>query len=384
MARAIAIAQPLVSGHTHAKSLANLLSVPWATEFMLSTAYVNAAGVKGKEVATALAKVGDRCRVFLGIRNGSSTCQGALALLAAGAELYVVDTATATRIFHPKIYLALGIKEGLAIVGSSNLTHAGLNNNIEIGAQIHLDLTNAADATFVRTIVTELNKLPKNFPENCYRVTRRRDLVELMRDGLLEDERSPKADTAAWAGKGRGKKGVKPIGLPLIIHPQRRTRRVPTSSVIPPPVSIVPSYGPLVWQKPKLPDTDLQLNTNSSVPGVIRLTQAKFKVGGKLINHLNYFRNQVFGTLAWAVDPSDPGKDMAKAKFTLVIVGVYIGDFDLRLSYKPAWASGQGNYTTGLHLDGAVGHIKDPALKGRTLSLYAPASAGLPYTIEIN
>jgi hypothetical protein len=72
------------------------------------------------------------------------------------------------------------------------------------------------------------------------------------------------------------------------------------------------------------------------------------------------------------------------APTSLIIAGVYVGDFDMPLSHKPSWAAGQGNYTTGLHWAGATNHIKQPGLVGRTLKLYQPASAMGRYVIEID
>src|SRR5690606_18022006 len=97
-------------------------------------------------------------------------------------------------------------------------------------------------------------------------------------------------------------------------------------------MSVMPQYGALLWAKPNLPQTDLQLLTQGHSPGVLRLTQAHFQVNGQTIDQTTYFRNAVFGSLAWMVDPNDPGKEMADVRVSLVIAGVYVGDFDLHLS----------------------------------------------------
>jgi len=138
----------------------------------------------------------------------------------------------------------------------------------------------------------------------------------------------------------------------------------------------------LVWAKPSLPRSDLQLNPGHA-PGVLRLTQAKYKVGSAVIDQTTYFRNQVFSALNWTYNTTAQ-KDEAVAPTSLVIAGVYVGDFDMPLSHKPAWAAGQGNYTTGLHWDKATSHIKQPGLVGRSLKLYQPASVGARYIVEID
>jgi hypothetical protein len=127
----------------------------------------------------------------------------------------------------------------------------------------------------------------------------------------------------------------------------------------------------------------LQLNQNSNVPGVLRLTQAGYQVNGQTIDQKTYFRNQVFSQQNWTYD-SAKQKDVADVSISLIIAGVYVGDFDLSLSHKPAWAAGQGNYTTGLHWAGATSHIKQQGLVGRSLKLYEPANPQSRFVIEIN
>lgn len=91
----------------------------------------------------------------------------------------------------------------------------------------------------------------------------------------------------------------------------------------------------------------------------------------------------MFASLTWTYNPTAQ-KDEAVAPTSLIIAGVYVGDFDMPLSHKLAWAAGQGNYTTGLHWAGATNHIKHLGLVGRTLKLYQPASVGGRYVVEID
>ncbi|OAI91127.1 hypothetical protein AYO27_04645 [Rhizobium sp. GHKF11] len=147
-------------------------------------------------------------------------------------------------------------------------------------------------------------------------------------------------------------------------------------------VSAPPPYGQLVWVKPNLPETDLQLNAGHA-PGVLRLTQARYEVNGQRIDQTTYFRNQVFAQLAWTFDQA-ANKEVAVAPVSLVIAGVYVGDFDLPLSHKAAWEAGQGNYTTGLHWEEATDHIRRAGLIGRTLRLYGPARPHSRFIVEID
>jgi len=319
------------------------------------------------------------------VRNGSTTAQSLAALLKLGIETYAVDTATRSRIFHPKLYLAIGSNQARAIIGSANLTHAGLFNNIEAGSDISLDLTDPSDKAFSDTMIAGFDDLLINHPHHCFKVVDGRHIVDLMRQGLLEDERNPKTQTAMGAGTQGSITSKKRINLPYVASPKKpkakKPKPIPAVAAGAAPSS-TPILGQLVWLKPSLPASDLQLNPGHA-PGVLRLTQAKYKVGGAVIDQTTYFRNQVFSGLTWTYNPVAQ-KDEAVAPVSLIIAGVYVGDFDMPLSHKPAWAAGQGNYTTGLHWSGATNHIKHHGLVGRALKLYQPASASGRYVVEID
>jgi hypothetical protein len=383
MAQVRPIFQPIMAGHQHVNQLSALVGEPWITELLLSSAFANSAGVAA--ISNSLAPIAGQCRAFVGVRNGSTTAQALASLLRLGIELYGVDTATRSRIFHPKLYLAIGNDRARAIIGSANLTHPGLHNNIEAGADIDLDLTDQSDMDFVTGFLDGFKDLLANHPHHCFPITSGRRIVDLLKQGLLEDERNPKTQTAYGAGKQGAQTSKPPIALPLTAAPKKKARKPKPPAVGGGPATVTapPTFGQLVWVKPNLPASDLQLNRASAVPGVLRLTQAKYQVNGQTIDHTTYFRNQVFVQLNWTHNAAKQ-KDVADVPISLVIAGVYVGDFDLSLSHKAAWAAGQGNYTTGLHWGGATSHIKQPGLLGRSLKLYEPANAQSRFVVEIN
>ncbi|MFW1954493.1 hypothetical protein ACG91D_02675 [Acinetobacter guillouiae] len=130
-----------------------------------------------------------------------------------------------------------------------------------------------------------------------------------------------------------------------------------------------------VWKKENLPTGDLQLLENSNASGVLRLTQASYK-----IDQTTYFRNQVFYNLNW--QPID-GKEMASANFKLVINGKNHGTFYLEISHKPSWESNQNNYTTGLHWGTALSSVQNSSLIGKTLTLYQATNESYDFLIDI-
>lgn len=383
MANVQPIFQPVVAGDQHVKQVIALAGEPWLTELLLSSAFANAAGIDA--IAAAIAPVAGQCRAFVGVRNGATTAQALAALLRLGVTLLAVDTATRSRIFHPKLFLAKGPGRARAIIGSANLTHAGLHNNIEASVDVQLDLNDQADVDFVNAFLTGFHELAANHPLHCFPVTSGRQIVELMRQGLLEDERNPKTQTAYGAGQQGSQTSKAPIGLPLTAPPKRKARKPKPLAAAAAPAALraPPTFGQLVWVKPNLPSSDLQLNQGSHVPGVLRLTQAGYQVNGHKINQITYFRNQVFAQLNWTYDAAKQ-KEVAYVPIALIIAGVYVGDFDLSLSHKPAWAANQGNYVTGLHWGDATSHIKHAGLIGRSLKLYEPATGQSRFVIEIN
>lgn len=383
MAVVSAVFQPLVGTSNHAEIISDFLDHKWVKEVTLSSAFANYSGVTS--LANQLTKLSN-CTVFIGIRNGSTTAQAIAVLLKTGAKIYVVDTAMRGRIFHPKVHYAKGSGKAMALIGSANLTHAGLNNNIEAGCLLELDLKDASDKQCLDVFEAGFSKLVTKFPNHCFQITSLRQVVQLMHEGLLENERNPKTPSASGVGQP-GTNAAKPrIPLPLIKPktPFKIKRRKPPVVAQTTPMSSIPHYGNLVWMKPNLPTGDLQMLSVGNASGVIRLTQAKFKVNGAVIDQTKYFRYTVFGGLNWVVDPNDPGKQIAFAPFSLVIAGVYVGDFKLQLSHKPAWEAGQGNYTTGLHWHDATPHIRQPGLIGRALRLYEPSMPKQNYIIEID
>jgi hypothetical protein len=145
----------------------------------------------------------------------------------------------------------------------------------------------------------------------------------------------------------------------------------------------MPALGELLWQKAKLPASDVQ-KQKGHVTGVLRLSQAKWKVAGNVIDQTTYFRDSVFKQLSWSVWKAEPYNEKAEANFQVYILGYKYGIHKLMISHKPGGEAGQGNYTTSLHWGDLADTIQELNLVGRTLKLYAPPSGKTePFIIEI-
>jgi hypothetical protein len=79
--------------------------------------------------------------------------------LTAGYSLYPVFQKS---IFHPKIWMLFGDKEGLLIVGSGNLTNSGNGNNDEIWGAFHFDIRSTENASIFSAAWDYLSMLSSN------------------------------------------------------------------------------------------------------------------------------------------------------------------------------------------------------------------------------
>src|ERR1700678_2447277 len=125
---------------THIEAVKRLFEVESLERVIVSVAFANERGVE--LVADKIEPVGDKVTAFVGIRNAITSRQGLIRLLELGVNLFVVDTGLRHLLYHPKLYFTRGADEARLVIGSANLTTGGLNNNIEAGLAIDLDLAN--------------------------------------------------------------------------------------------------------------------------------------------------------------------------------------------------------------------------------------------------
>lgn len=392
MATVKGVFQPLFEDDRHGSILNHIMSRPWAENIIVASAFANSNGVTHITENLSRKSIEANVELYLGIGNGVTTLQALWDLFKTGCDLYVVNTGSITPLYHPKFCCAFSNERAQVLIGSSNLTHPGLFNNLEASALIELDLAVNEDQAFLDKLLTGLQRLKSSNPDNCYQITHHRSLITLNNEGFLVDERTPKRVTVA-NGSGGGANNQTPtqkIDLPFTPPSRRRVKRIRpprtmATTVTPaPPLNI--TYGNLLWEKPNLPRGDLQLlrANQGHATGVLRLTQARFNLNGVRIDQTTYFRNDVFGGLQWATDTSDPEKEIAHTYFTVITGGNFRGTFNLKLSHKPTWESGQGNYTTALHWGDAKPSIQQENLVGRKLGLYQPAGRGDPFVIIID
>lgn len=345
-----------ITARTHRIAVQTVFDVPELKRAILSVAFVTSGGVK--LVEEALKKNAARTVVYAGIRNELTSKQGLEGLLAIGVAIYCVDTGLRRCIYHPKIYFARGNIEARLLIGSSNLTLGGLNNNIEASLAINMDLTDSKDANLAGAIEGQLSGLESVHPKNITAVSSLVDLKRLFAAGLLVDEDlvSPPR-TRPPEGANNKIAEISPIILKTkYVSKQAMGIAVPAKlkplkaagigSVIKPSKSGIRHYVP-VWNSRPLLRSNINLTTSKTAAkkNVLSLGQGGW---AKTIDFQHYFRDEVFAALDWA--PSETaGTDEASGDFEVVLVGVPLGVFPLRVRFSQSSATvKQKNVTTRL------------------------------------
>ncbi len=209
------------------------------------------------------------------------------------------------------------------------------------------------------------------------------DVEEPTSDERGSGEISEQLKAALENFKGKKFSATVPFKAPKTIKTKRRPQKKETKDSKP---SAKPQkYGPILWKKVNLPKSDAQqVNTNTAPTGGLRLTKASWKIKGKVIDQTSYFRNDIFGSLVWAVEKKHPLVEVAEVDFDITIDGNRLGTHKLTIRHKPSGEASQNNYTTLLSWGEVSAQIRQANITGKTFKLYGPApKSNDPFFIEI-
>lgn len=171
---------------SHIDAVRRLFDLSDIENVLLGVAFINESGVKQIE-AQLMANIA--CvTIFAGIRNGTTSYQGLVRLHDVVNRLYTVDTGARAFIFHPKLFLVRGKERARLLVGSANLTFAGLNRNIEAGMLLDFDLTDDDDRALINELEMQFDAAVTDHPDNIVKVSSLADLDKLLANGRLIDE----------------------------------------------------------------------------------------------------------------------------------------------------------------------------------------------------
>lgn len=372
------------------------LQTPDIQRIVISVAFVNEEGVRLLE--EYLPQHPSSAVFFCGIRNDITSYQGIARLLNLGHTVYLVDTGSRGRIFHPKIYLARGSRLARIIIGSGNLTLGGLNNNVEAGIGLELKLDVQDDDAFILAIEKQFDDLPSAYPENVIRVTELAELDMLRESGRLLDEEETSTPRPTKTNHSVTSDTVPRINLPVNIKyrtikrsskkaaKNNATAQKPAVAASPNPiVSISSTNLVLVWQSKPLGERNLNIprGDNTHATGSLGLDKGLLD---SAIDHRHYFRDEVFSALSWARD-SDSTIERATAMFQLVIKNQFQGEFETTIRHSADTSSvsyAQRNTMTYLSWGDMKNIISKPDYIGRTLSLYSDETNLKKFVLEVD
>ena len=361
MAKIEFLLQNLQGNDDHEVAVNRLLSTVEAEALLLSIAFVRNSGVE--RLQDALGEVSEKTQVFAGIRNGVTSVQAIKSLLDLGIHPYLVDTASHNIVFHPKLYMAYNSTEAHIIIGSANLTYGGLVRNFELGSYIRLDRRRQQDEEILRYLKDTMTAMPSCYPDHVFRVQTVREVVRLLREGRLEDERVHRLPSAAKARSKSKDVKLAPIPLPhAASSPSRKFAPGNYRRSIKDDVALVWISNPLTRRSLNIPK---KKNTNRT--GGMGLVKGQMEG----IDSQKYFRNEVFSGLSWQT--RSKSLEHATASFEIVIAGVSHGYYNLQIKHNPREDTEtyrQGNYMTSIRWGSATELIADESLLRRTLNLY--------------
>lgn len=243
------------------------------------------------------------------------------------SALIVVRYGNAT--FHPKVFFVErsdGSKT--AVIGSANLTPPGIEWNVEAG--VVLDTAQGDDDGVLESVRFAIQRWRQRIGPGVFSVASAGDIDRLVTDGIVNDPQLPKkVEKPQPAGKEARSGGAAVVGY--------RTR------VWKPPVVGLPPAPPMRWAKKMSRSDAQQVDEGTNPTGKLRLTKSVFD-----IDHVTYFRSQLFGTETWEAEVRKGGKtyEVAMVDFEVVFDGVALGQHTLKVDYALHRVADQGNVPT--------------------------------------
>lgn len=186
----------------------NIGSGTW-TKLDIAVAWVRQSGIAHLEpVLKSFLNLGGELNIVVGVDLNNTTKEGLESLIQlekyGKASTFVHHNESGT-VFHPKLYLFRNLSEARLIVGSNNITEAGLFRNTEAGLQLDASIDD-------QKILDAVNAMHA-WRDPSLGLARQLDaafLLELATSGYVTDEAAARAEIAAKraarGGRSDGKK----------------------------------------------------------------------------------------------------------------------------------------------------------------------------------
>lgn len=377
--------QGIVDNDFHLDAIKRISELENISELMFCVAFARSEGIElvFNEIDIDLNKI----RFFLGVRNGITSAQALHELVKKEVEITCIDTGSSGVLFHPKIYLSSNAEQGYAVIGSANLTQSGLASNIETSFLLNFNLSDEEDRRTFSSLKEAIINIPVIHPNNCQRIDNTRQIISLLWDGVVTDERVVRKATQSKKSSRQSGTPVKPIRtFKKQVRTAKKRRPAKEINKLKSKDIITDDDWILMWESRELTERDLNIPTG---PNTNPTGSMLFKKGNmEDIDQRHYFRDDVFDELDWSFDPNPQHNHLerAEAEFEIVIQDISYGSHTLKLSHNSRTNTAayiQRNSMTGVHWGDAREIIAKAELLGEKMRLYKLVKKHNFYKIEI-
>ncbi|KAF2518254.1 hypothetical protein E0W68_09525 [Flavobacterium salilacus subsp. salilacus] len=363
------------------------------------SAFASVSGIRGLASLISSSEAFNSFNLIIGIDQQGTPKEALEEVYNIGINSYIFYQSEKV-IFHPKIYLFEGSDKTSLIVGSSNLTAAGLFKNVESSLLVEFENDDEEGKELLLNIKKYYNTLFDFSDPNLFRIT-----PEIIEQFVNRGDVPLKIE---WTEKySKGAINEKEIDDTRIEIPKRKTASLPNSfKRKPKEAELIESFNEEiepnpeaeehihieenlieVWKTKPLTERDLNIPTGSNTNPTGSMGFSK----GALINidHRHYFRDEVFENLEWSLSTRKKSEhiELSTANFQIIIDGQNKGIYELKLSHNPRTDTKQyiqNNMMTNIRWGFAKDVIADRSLLGKTMTLYKNTSSEIDFVISID
>ena len=162
----------------HLLEIKSLLGSSKIKKAIISSAFAKDSGIY--QIENELTKLNSKVDLFIGFNNGTTDKHALIRAFNSGCNLYAVGLNNL--LYHPKIFFIETDRTAQIIIGSANLTNAGLENQYEAGVYNKLD--QKKDKVFIRDIIDTHNVIKSSKETKFIRSIS--DISSLDKQGFLK------------------------------------------------------------------------------------------------------------------------------------------------------------------------------------------------------
>jgi len=363
----------------HLKEIKSLLGSSKIKKAIISSAFATESGIY--QIEKELTRLNSKVDLFIGFNNGTTDKHALIRAFNSGCNLYAVGLNNL--LYHPKIFFIETDRTAQIIIGSANLTNAGLEKQYEAGVYNKLD--QKKDKVFISDIINAHNVI-KSSKETKF-ISSISDISSLDKQGFL------KKSNISTSKKSSKKKSQ---NLPVISNKKisgllKQLQKKPNKQAPHNKFNRVNRANyTLVWKSPPLTERSLNIpkNVNTHVTGAMNLGKGDKYTAENILNiptakaSWNYFPQKVFTSLKL-----HKGKMIGKYKFDLEIFGANYGVFNLEVIHDPnvqnTKTGNQGNTANSIRWGDALSIVKNRKYLGKSLSIFK-SNNGRHFLISID